>query len=98
MEKSCPTVSSKSPPRKLATFYLDAAQPMVEDVTEGLLRSALMRTLDGIHTLIELTIEGRPPLKRVGYSCRWCPLLDQCSEGKAHLNGDEHPSYDDVDD
>ena len=63
------------PPRKLATFYLDAAQPMVEDVSEGLLRSALRRTLDGIHALIELTIEGRQPQKRVGVSCRWCPLV-----------------------
>ena len=26
------------PPRKLATFYLDSAQPVVEDVTEGVLR------------------------------------------------------------
>ncbi len=77
------------PPRRLATFYLDAAQPMVEDVSEGLLRSALRRTLDGIHALIELTIEGRPPQKRVGVSCRWCPLAGECAEGKAYLRGDD---------
>lgn len=77
------------PPRKLATFYLDAAQPMVEDVTEGLLQSALRRTLDGVHALIELTIEGRPPEKRVGVSCRWCPLAGDCAEGKAYLRGDD---------
>lgn len=77
------------PPRRLATFYLDAAQPMVEDVSEGLLRSALRRTLDGIHALIELTIEGRPPEKRVGVSCRWCPLAGECAEGKAYLRGDD---------
>ena len=75
------------PPRKLATFYLDAAQPMVEDVSEGLLQSALRRTLDGIHALIELTIEGRPPEKRVGFSCRWCPLVGECAEGKTYLRG-----------
>ena len=77
------------PPRRLATFYLDAAQPMVEDVSEGLLRSALRRTLDGIHALIELTIEGRQPQKRVGVSCRWCPLAGECAEGKAYLRGDD---------
>jgi hypothetical protein len=77
------------PPRRLATFYLDAAQPMVEDVTEGLLRSALRRTLDGIHALIQLTVEGRPPEKRVGVSCRWCPLAGECAEGKAYLRGDD---------
>ena len=77
------------PPRRLATFYLDAAQPMVEDVTEGLLRSALRRTLDGVHALIELTVEGRPPEKRVGVSCRWCPLAGDCAEGRAYLRGDD---------
>ena len=46
------------PPRKLATFYLDSAQPIVEDVTEGVLRTALRRTLDGIHRLIQLQVEG----------------------------------------
>jgi hypothetical protein len=82
------------PPRKLATFYLDAAQPFVEDVTEGLLQAALRRTLDGVHALIELTVEGRPPVKRPGVSCRWCPLLPGCAEGRQHLHG---PDEDDID-
>jgi hypothetical protein len=83
------------PPRKLATFYLDAAQPMTEDVTEGVLRAALRRTLDGIHRLVELEVEGATPVKRVGAACRWCPLLNECPEGSAHLRGD--PADDDLD-
>jgi len=77
------------PPRKLATFYLDSAQPIVEDVTEGLLRSALRRTLDGVHALIELTVEGREPVLRPGTHCRWCPLSDGCPQSVADKSHDD---------
>ena len=77
------TLARDVPPRKLATFYLDSAQPMVEDVTEGLLRSALRRTLDGVHAIIELQVEGRDPVLRPGAHCRWCPLRDECPESAA---------------
>lgn len=78
------------PPRKLATFYLDSAQPIVEDVSEALLQSALRRTLDGIHRIIQLQIEGFEPVKRVGPACRWCPLRDNCAEGQGYLRGDDN--------
>lgn len=77
------------PPRKLASFYLDAAHPIIEDVTEDVLRAALRRTLDGIHALVELEVEQRPPVKRTGVSCRWCPLQTTCVEGVAFLRGDD---------
>jgi len=79
------TLSRQVPPRKLASFYLDAAQPIVEDVTESLLRSTLRRTLDGVNALIELKVEGRPPSKSPGASCRWCPLAVGCDEGQTYL-------------
>lgn len=79
------TLSRQVPPRKLASFYLDAAQPIVEDVTESLLRSTLRRTLDGVNALIELKVEGRPPSKSPGASCRWCPLAVGCNEGQTYL-------------
>jgi len=81
------------PPRKLATFYLDSAEPVVEDVTEGLLRTALRRTLDGIHRLIQLQVEGEAPRKKPGTSCRWCPYRGECVEGLAYLRGGD----DDID-
>ena len=90
------TLSRQVPPRRLASYYLDAAQPVVEDVTEGLLRSALRRTLDGIHILIELKVEGRPPTKTAGPSCRWCPLAATCEEGQVYIRGDD-PIDDEID-
>ncbi|MCU1413790.1 MAG: hypothetical protein JWN80_1130 [Microbacteriaceae bacterium] len=83
------TLSRQVPPRKLASFYLDSAQPIVEDVTENMLRSTLRRTLDGINSLIELRVEGRTPTKSPGAPCRWCSLAADCAEGQAHLRRDD---------
>lgn len=83
------TLRHRVPPRKLVTYYLDYAEADVEDVTEGAIRSALIRTLEGIERHIELKIDGREPEKRVGRACRWCPLLDECNEGTAFLRGDD---------
>lgn len=77
------------PPRKLATFYLDSAQPIVEDVTEGVLRAAMRRTLDGIHRIIQLRKEDHPAVRRSGPTCRWCSLAATCADGQAYLNGGE---------
>jgi len=81
------TLARGVPPRKLATFYLDAAEAQAEDVSERLLRSAVRRTLDGINAIVELDAEGRPPLRRPGVTCRWCPLADSCDDGQAYLAG-----------
>ena len=91
------TLSKQVPPRRLASFYLDAAQPIVEDVTEGLLRSSLRRALDGIHALIELKVEGRPATRTAGPSCRWCPLSASCEEGQTYLHADDIPAADEID-
>lgn len=74
------TLARGVPPRKLATFYLDASEAQSEDVSERLLRSAVRRTLDGINAIIELEYEGRPPVRRPGSSCRWCPYADTCPD------------------
>jgi len=81
------TLSRQVPPRRLASFYLDAAQPIVEDVTEGLLRSTLKRTLDGINAIVEMKVEGRPPTMNAGPQCRWCVLAPTCNDGQAYLRG-----------
>jgi hypothetical protein len=67
------TLARSVPPRKLATFSLDAAEAQVDDVSERLLRSAVRRTLDGINAIVELESEGHPPVRRAGMTCRWCP-------------------------
>ena len=82
------TLARHVPPRKVATFYLDAGEAQVEDVSERLLRSAARRTLDGINAIIELEVEGRAPIRRPGASCHWCPLLDGCDSGQSYLDDD----------
>ncbi len=91
------TLRQQVPPRKLVTYYLDYAESEVEDVTEGNLRSGLRRALDGIEMHIELTVEGRPPVKRPGISCRWCPLHEECEEGRTFLRGDDPETLDELD-
>jgi hypothetical protein len=83
------TLRSRVPPRKLVTYYLDSSTADAEDVTEGILESALAATLDGIERHIELTVEQRPPVKRVGVACRWCPVSAGCVEGQSYLRGGE---------
>ncbi|HAP76385.1 MAG TPA: hypothetical protein DCR14_09915 [Acidimicrobiaceae bacterium] len=83
------TLRQSVPPRKLATYYLDYAEAEAEDVTEGALQAALTRTLEGIDRHIELTMEGREPVKKPGPSCRWCPLAAECTEGQLYLRGDD---------
>jgi CRISPR/Cas system-associated exonuclease Cas4 (RecB family) len=82
------TLRQQVPPRKLVTYYLDYAESEVELVTEGTLQAALTRALEGIARHIELTVEGRPPVKKVGVACRWCPLQAECTEGQVFLRGD----------
>jgi len=81
------TLVYKVPPRRLVTYYLDSADCEVEDVTIGVLRAALRRLLDGIAAHAALTVEQRPPVKRVGFACRWCPLNETCDEGQTFLRG-----------
>jgi hypothetical protein len=73
------------PPRMLATYYLDAARAQPEEVTEELLWAAARRTADGVHKIVELTLLERAPAVRPGPTCRWCPALERCAPGLAHL-------------
>ena len=79
------TLVREVPPRKVATFYLDAGTAEHEDVSERLLHSAVRRTLDGIHAIIELELEGRTPVRRPGAACHWCPHNTTCDDGRSHL-------------
>lgn len=79
------TLQRAVPPRKLVTFYFDEAEAEVEQVTEGILTAALDRTLNAVARHAELVASEREPVKRPSYACRWCPLLGECSDGRAHL-------------
>jgi hypothetical protein len=79
------TVVRRVPPRRLVTYYLDSAEADVEDVSMAVLETALARLEGGVRRHAELVADARPPLKRPGRSCRWCPALATCDEGRAHL-------------
>lgn len=79
------TVRLGTPPRLLATYYLDSGRPRVEPVTEAVLESAARRTVHGAIRLAELRHGAASPTTRPGASCRWCPVLESCLEGKAFL-------------
>jgi hypothetical protein len=57
----------------------------VEEVSEGLLRAAVRRTIDGVTLMADLVTERREPTRRAGFQCRWCPLNDSCEEGVSFL-------------
>ncbi len=87
------TLKLGTPPRTVATYYLESAEIDVEEVTEELLDIAVNRTVDGIGRYAALHGHLGPPdepLKRPGPPCRWCDLLDGCSEGQAFVaDGDD---------
>ena len=88
------TLVYRVPPRRLVTYYLDYAECEVEDVTLDVLRSSMARTLDAIALHAELTVDGRAPVIKPGFSCRWCPVQDDCVPGTVYLRGVNAPDVD----
>ena len=86
------TLKLGTPPRTLATYYLESAALDIEEVDENLLEVALRRTVDGVRRYAELHGHLGPPaepLKRPGPPCRWCALRDDCAEGQEYLADDD---------
>jgi CRISPR/Cas system-associated exonuclease Cas4 (RecB family) len=79
------SLRSGQPPRRLATYSLESARADVEEVSEGVLQSAVRRVADGAKLIYELTSENREPKFNPGPQCRWCPLKDNCETGKQFL-------------
>jgi hypothetical protein len=73
------------PPRRVGTYYLDSGRLHTEDVTIDVLESAVERTVRGVEAIVELRHDGRSPVLRPGTPCRWCPALETCDTGRAHL-------------
>lgn len=73
------------PPVRVASFYLDSGEPVVETVTPVGLRSALRRMLDGVDRIIAVRHERAEPSRTPGRTCPWCPLRADCPPGQAHL-------------
>jgi hypothetical protein len=58
-------------------------------VSESVLEAAVARTIDGADRLVALLHDDKPPVKRTGAACRWCPVLADCAEGRAFLDDDD---------
>ena len=79
------TMRIGTPPRLAASYYLDGGVAQTEHITEGVLRSAVARTADGIGKIHELSVGSRAPVVRPSFGCRWCPALAGCDPGRVHL-------------
>lgn len=81
------------PPRRLVSYYLDSASMTVEDVSEDLLHSTVLRVAAAAQKIVELMVGEREPRLVPSSACRWCPMLHECEVGKAELRGDEDSDY-----
>jgi hypothetical protein len=81
------TLKVGTPPRAVATSYLDSGEIHVEAVTEEVLETAVARTVDGVERIVAVRVGGDEPVLRPSGGCRWCALLDGCPTGRDHLAG-----------
>jgi CRISPR/Cas system-associated exonuclease Cas4 (RecB family) len=79
------TLRLGTPPLRLGTYYLDQGRLLPEDVTEALLETTVQRVVDGVERMIELETKARPPVRRPGPACRWCPLQEDCDDGQTWI-------------
>ena len=79
------TLRSRQPPRMLGSYSLESARLDEEDVTEGVLQSAVRRTANGVLLIADLVLKTREPDVRGGFQCRWCPELESCATGQEFL-------------
>ena len=84
------TIRVGTPPRLLATYYLDQGRFLPEPVTEDLLFSAVDRTIAGITRLVELRYDRRPPTTTPSRGCRWCIAAPDCADGQRFLADDDY--------
>ena len=75
------TVSTRVAPIRVATWYLDSGELLVDEVSEAVLFSAARRLGDGIAKIADLRFGRRVPDRKSGWRCDFCPLVRDCSEG-----------------
>ena len=79
------TVRYGTPPRALASYYLDESRLSVETVSQDLLWSAADRVVAGIERHQTLLSGADTPIFRPSIACRWCPIQSECDTGKTWL-------------
>lgn len=79
------TIKVGVPPRRVATHYLESGNLVPEDVSEPLLMSAAARVVDAVNRWLELKAGRLVPVLKPSATCRWCPVLAECDNGRQHL-------------
>ncbi len=74
-----------TPPRTIASYYLEESRLAVEQITQDVLWAAARRTVDAISRHAELIHDPATAERRPSAGCSWCPLLDGCEPGRAHI-------------
>lgn len=74
-----------TPPRRLASYYLDQARFVPEDVSLELLYSAVARVADSVRRLVELRFRDAQPTRSPSHACNWCPRQPNCEQGTTYL-------------
>lgn len=83
------TIRLGTPPRLVATYYLDQARFTPEPVTVNLLEATVARVVDAVHRMVELRYQGVEADTQPGPGCRWCPRLATCAPGTAFVAIDD---------
>lgn len=83
------TLRVGTPPRAVATSYLESGELHVEAITEDILEATVARTVDGVDRIVAIRHGGDEPVRRPSRGCGWCPILDGCAVGRAHLEGSD---------
>lgn len=81
-----------TPPRMVASYYLDRGEFTPEAVTEGVLEATVARVSDAIGRIVAVRFGGAEPSTQTGPGCRWCPKLEQCEPGTAFVRLDDELS------
>ncbi len=81
------------PPRRLATVYLDAGQPMVEVVTAGVLEAATERVVRTVQSMIETRWSTAPTRLHPAPHCTWCPGRATCGPGRRWLESESEVEF-----
>jgi len=88
------TVRFGTPPRALASFYLDESRLTVETVTQDVLWSAADRVIDAIERHQTLLAGEDTAVLRPSMACRWCPLQSECETGRRFLDSTDEDELD----
>ncbi len=73
------------PPRRLASVYLDAGQPVVEAVSAAVLDAAAERVIRTATAMAETRWGTLPTRLHAGHHCSWCPARTGCRAGLERL-------------